>query len=190
MPSPRPSPARPRGRAAEARLRLPPRLVALDDVYGACYVLLARAFIRLEDDDGAVVVRLKPREPGVAAESLADELASELVNQRVRRQLARQHTRLREMIVGRALFGAGVESLPEVEAAPALAGGADWMSDPLGIAVPWEERYVGAPPAAAPPADAPPVAEPPADAPSVAEPPAAPAPPDAPPGPDGDAGTR
>lgn len=119
------------------------RVYPLDVVYGAAYVFLARCYVRI-DRDGARCVRAtltgKEAMDPKALPALAGEFWNELVDQFVRARLARQHTKLREMIVGRALFAAqGIGADPTSEPTPE----ADYLADPLGIAVPWEEKFLG-----------------------------------------------
>lgn len=104
-------------------------------------------------------------------EALQGEFANELLNQAVRRTLSRQNRRLRELIVAKALFAAGrPQELREIMGAvsPNRAPGGgpaprpwdeatqeeqdeldrllaeieqDFADDPMGIAVPWDEKY-------------------------------------------------
>ncbi|MBN2493395.1 MAG: His-Xaa-Ser system protein HxsD [Deltaproteobacteria bacterium] len=102
-----------------------------------CYVRLARAGRRRLQVE--LKGKLKLARAGLA--ELADEFANELLHQMVRHEVAHRTAALREVIVGRALLSA-----EPVEPADALAGSAeeddlDYLDDPLGIAVPWEEKY-------------------------------------------------
>jgi His-Xaa-Ser system protein HxsD len=104
-------------------------------------------------------------------EALQGEFANELLNQAVRRTLSKQNRRLRELIVAKALFAASrPDELREImnsvsrsgpgqgEAAPRPWDQAtaeeqdeldkllaeieqDFADDPMGIAVPWDEKY-------------------------------------------------
>lgn len=165
-------------RANCVRVGLDARLYPLDVLYGAAYVFLSRAYVSL-DRDGAKGFRvtLRGNQPLSRKDlrALAGEFENELVDQCVRARLARQHGKLREMIVGRALFGAQGGGVPPgeiravVAADPAASGGDDdYLADPLGIAVPWEEKFLAkkrdgggdapadtAPPPAGPPAKPP-----------------------------------
>jgi His-Xaa-Ser system protein HxsD len=114
-------------------------LYPLAAVRAAAYRFLERAHVLLTPDgEQRVAVRLRPRPGAGRAADLAGEFENEALNQRQRAVTARRNARLRELIVGRALIGAQVGEDP-------LAGeDDDYLDDPLGIAVPWEERY-GAP---------------------------------------------
>jgi len=96
---------------------------------------------------------LRGKEPldRAGLEALAGEFSNGLLHQVVRMRLAKRTGAVREMIVGRALLSAqpgagltdedpygapmdGVDPLADDELD-------DYLDDPLGIAVPWEEKY-------------------------------------------------
>lgn len=130
------------------------------------------------DGRGAVKVSLssKPGTSDDALRAIAGEFQNELLGQVLRQRIATRHEKVREALVARALFGAaprvteprGDAEPPPVPSDEALgldakhlpAADDDYLEDPLGIAVPWEEKYgktapapEGGPPAgAAPPA--------------------------------------
>jgi len=113
-----------------------PRAVGLAAAYqfiDRCYVLVeARPKHRL-------LVRLKGKDAvsGEALEALAGEFGNELLHQLLRHQVAERTDALRAAIVGRAL--ASAEALEAVEGSP--EDPLEFQDDPLGIAVPWEEKY-------------------------------------------------
>lgn len=126
----------------------------LEVVMGAAYVFVDRCFLLLDRaPEGRVKVSFTPR-PGSAvdAAALAGEFQNELLAQALRARIADRHAKVREALVARALFGAAPEQQP-AEAAPATdaqlgleprflpAAEDDYLDDPLGIAVPWEEKY-------------------------------------------------
>jgi His-Xaa-Ser system protein HxsD len=114
-----------------------PRTVAVS----AAYMFLDRCYLRLESAPRhRIIVQLKGKKKlsKTKLTALADEFENELLHQLIRHQVAEKTGQLREVIVGRALFSA--ESA-EAEAQPEAAGDLDYLDDPLGIAVPWEEKY-------------------------------------------------
>jgi His-Xaa-Ser system protein HxsD len=124
-----------------ATLALDRGLYPLDVIYGAAYVLIDRAYVLLDKaQDGRTLVRVRTKEPTDAAglEALAGEMANELLSQALRRKIAQQNRPLLEAIVTQAIAGASGALLPgAVDEDDSL----DFLDDPLGIAVPWEEKF-------------------------------------------------
>jgi His-Xaa-Ser system protein HxsD len=119
----------------------------LDAVYGACYVFLDRCYVFLDRPDRRrilVTLRARAAAGAPALEALAGDFAAELLHQVLRVRIAERTGKLREMIIGRALYSAGAGPDEETVAGPPepLPGAdADYLEDPLGIAIPWEEKY-------------------------------------------------
>jgi len=112
----------------------------------AAYHFIDRCYVKLERAGAKkITVRLKGKKKLSARRlmELADEFGNELLHQFMREQLSRRAGRLREIILERALLSAqpaeGNEPLP-VEGST-ISADADYLEDPLGIAVPWEEKY-------------------------------------------------
>jgi len=130
-------------------------------LFGTAFTFLDRCYVHLDvADPQRIQVRLRPRPSSSwTADELAGEFANELVNQALRLHFSRQTEKVRTQVVARAiaLAGAGDLEAPQSQAAP---GGSvpdlppevakllaeedeilDFLDDPLGIAVPWEEKY-------------------------------------------------
>jgi len=111
----------------------------------AAYRFLDRCYIRLErGPKGRLKVTLKGKaktnRAGLSA--LADEFENELLHQLMREQVAAQTAGLREVLVGRALLSAEpAEPAAEDDDQAGDEADLDYLDDPLGIAVPWEEKY-------------------------------------------------
>ncbi len=141
-------------------------LYPTDSIMGTAYVFTDRCYVLLDrPSDGKIKVSLtaKGGTSPDAFSAISGEFENELLAQSLRRHVAERHEKVREIIVARALFGAAPELAPA--AAPDSAqlgvdpqyvpsGEDDFLDDPLGIAVPWEEKY-GDSAASAPPAPAP-----------------------------------
>ena len=127
-----------------------------DVLFGTAFTFLDRCYVFLDvADKDRTRVELTPRPASAwTAEALAGEFCNELVTQAVRLRLAKETEKVRSLIVGRAIG----EALPGPEAPPASPGLADlppevakilaeeesdldFLDDPLGIAIPWEEKY-------------------------------------------------
>lgn len=117
-------------------LDVDPGLYPLECVLGAGYCFLDRAFVKLDrsEDGTRLRVSLKAREPG-REEELEGAFLAELLNQTLRTRMLQAHGNVRELILEQALRGAA-------GAGDAVSGeDDDYADDPLGIAVPWEEKY-------------------------------------------------
>jgi His-Xaa-Ser system protein HxsD len=116
-------------------------LYPLDAIYGASYVFVDRCFVLLDVAEGdRVQVKLRGRAPldAEALKALAGEFANELLTETWRGQVAAQNRPIIEAVTARAMAGAlGPSELGDMEE----AFEADAFDDPLGIAVPWEEKY-------------------------------------------------
>jgi His-Xaa-Ser system protein HxsD len=115
-------------------------------VIGAAYMFIDRCYVQLvRAPNKFVEVSLKGKKKLTKQrlDLLVGEFENELLHQLVRVQVAEKTDSLREVIVGRALLSAE----PVVEEAVAESDESetdqelDYLDDPLGIAVPWEEKY-------------------------------------------------
>lgn len=118
----------------------------MDAVYGASYVFLDRCYVYLDKTaDKRIVIVLQGKEAldKAALESLAGEFSNELLHQVLRTRIAKRTGKVREMIIGRALFSAegATDDYGLDDDYDDLGDDADYLDDPLGIAVPWEEKY-------------------------------------------------
>lgn len=117
-------------------------LYPLDAVYGAAYIFIDRCFVLLDAPSAThIKVELTGREPldPGALRDLAGEFGNELLAQTWRRQVTQQNMPIIEAVAARALAGstepAGADDFDDIEFSD------DAFDDPLGIAVPWEEKY-------------------------------------------------
>lgn len=127
-------------------------------LFGTAFAFLDRCYVHLDvEGTDRISIELLPRPGSTWTQAdLAGEFKNELVNQALRFRLAKQTEKVRTMIVGRAIgeaipaevstnqsFESRLPDLPP-EVARLLAeeeDGLDFLDDPLGIAVPWEEKY-------------------------------------------------
>ncbi len=129
---------------------LPAKMYPLETVYGAAFLFLDRAYIRLEEGPGkAVRVLLKSQddtdEKGL--EDLAGTFCNELVNQAIRTEVSKSNQKLREYIVAKALFSAEDSEDDFMDLLGDDDADTEMVDDPLGIATPWEEKYGASKPA-------------------------------------------
>jgi His-Xaa-Ser system protein HxsD len=146
------------------------KLYSLEAVYGAAYVFLDRAYVYLEEAPKSkikVTLKGKNKLTGKGLEGLKDEFLNELLNFSLREQISKSNKKIREYIVARALSAASAAVIPgrrpmgqedsqgrklpggvipwtgeRFKEKPSGKKGRIWAKDPLGIAVPWEEKYL------------------------------------------------
>ena len=119
---------------------LNPKLYSLDVIYGACYVFIDRAYILLDGDAKKTIkvfIKGKNKLSKKSLNALAGEFENELLNYAFRERLNKSSRKIRDYTIEKALAipepGPGTSALPQDYA--------DYLKDPLGIAVPWEEKY-------------------------------------------------
>ena len=109
----------------------------LEAVYGAAYVFLDKAYLFLDSQPAKkieVSLKGKKKLTKKQLEDLKGEFLNELLNYTLRVNLAKSNRKIREYIVSQALISAvGEEPTQESEIS--------YQDDPLGIAIPWEEKY-------------------------------------------------
>ncbi len=118
------------------------RVYPLESIYNTAYVFSDRAFVHMEGDpkkEMKIHLRGKENLNNKKLEALKGEFLNELLNFLLRVQIAKRNKKIREFIVGSALvYGAeGGFLFPGAEKGDQSG---DWRKDPLGIAVPWEEK--------------------------------------------------
>lgn len=116
-----------------------PKVYSLEAIYGASYVFVDRAYLFLDGDPKREIqVRIKGKKKmsQKKLESLVGEFSNELLNYALRQKIAKANKKIREYVVGKALYYSTGEIFEE------SADEADQLQeDPLSIAVPWEEKY-------------------------------------------------
>lgn len=136
-----------------AILSLDPGLYPIDVIYGASYALIDRAYVMLDREaveggpgkdakkSGRFLVHLRAKRKVAEADLLkmSGDFGNELLSQALRRKVVKQNSKIIEEIVTQAIAGAAGAALPQdfVEDDDDL----DFLDDPLGIAVPWEEKF-------------------------------------------------
>jgi len=120
---------------------LNPNFYSIEAVYAAAYVFVDRAYIYLDGDpQKEIVVSLKgKRRLGKnELDSLKGEFLNELLDYLLRVQISQKNQKIREYIVASVLLSVLPQgSSPDCDGSEEAD---DWKNDPLGIAVPWEEK--------------------------------------------------
>jgi len=130
-----------------ATLALDAGLYPVDVIYGAAYALIDKAWVLLDrtTPEGGkghrFLVHLRGKMPlgEVGLQALSGAFGNELLSQALRRKVVKQNNKIIEEIVTQAIAGAAGATLPQdfMEEDDDL----DFLDDPLGIAVPWEEKF-------------------------------------------------
>ena len=122
-----------------ARVRAPEGF-ALASAMRAAYYRIGSFHVALDVEGDAPVITLRPKQPMTeeALVAAAEKLAVDLPDAELRTALLHDNRADREYMFARALFGAEAAEQERMLAELASAGSGD---DPLGIAVPWEEKY-------------------------------------------------
>lgn len=129
-------------------LSLEAGLYPVDVLYAAAYVFIDRAYVRLDRDGtdgkgGRFLVHLRGKAALTEAQlrAMAGEFGNELLSQALRRKIVKQNARIIEEITTQAIAGAAGGTLPTDFLTAGDDDGMDFLDDPLGIAVPWEEKF-------------------------------------------------
>lgn len=116
------------------------KLYPLEVIYSTAYIYIDRCYVLLEKpakDQVSVRLKAKPECDQETFSALVGEFENELLTQTLRRKVAQRTEGVREAIVHRALFSA----MPESIDLSLEDDDGDYLDDPLGIAVPWEDKF-------------------------------------------------
>ena len=125
-------------------LALDKGLYPLDVIYGAAYVFIDRAYILLGRDGENITVEIAAKDETDEAtmRAMAGDFSNELLSQALRRKITKANQTILETIVSQALAGATGAMVPSsFDDDDDDDDDLDFLDDPLGIAVPWEERF-------------------------------------------------
>ncbi len=110
-------------------------------VHGAAVIHIEKSYIRIDRaSPGRTRISLRPKLGGATPEELRElggHLLNELLHQALRLEVGQKTDKLRELVIGKAIMSA------ESAQPGGLDGGVAFSDDPLGIARPWEETYLG-----------------------------------------------
>lgn len=137
-------------------IKIEPRIYPLEVVYGAAYGFVDKVYVDIAGNPAkqiSVTLAGKENLSRKELEKLAGDFRNELLNYALRREISRNNKEIREYIVSRALFSSVVpvkeefklvkkkiDETKKKERIRKIKAG-DFIEDPLGIAVPWEEKF-------------------------------------------------
>jgi len=131
-------------------LTLETGLYPIEVVYGAAYVFIDRAWVLLDrkpNEGAGIASRLlvhltgKRKLDEAALAAFAGEFSNECLAQALRRKVTKANQKIVEEIVTQAIAGAAGASLPQDFLDEDASDSMDFLDDPLGIAVPWEDKF-------------------------------------------------
>ena len=121
-----------------------PEIYPLDIIYSAAYVFIDKAYIVLDGDPKKEIkVILKPKTE-YDLNKLGMEFNNELLNYVVYKEQSRKNKGIREAIMQRALVTNDLSIVGEDDLFNDKFDEKeidDYLEDPEGIAIPWEEKY-------------------------------------------------
>lgn len=130
-----------------AKIKANPRIYPISVIYAASYVFLDRAYIRLDGDpEKEVIVEIEPK-TGNDAETMGKEFLNELINYADYERRAQETRKIREVFLQRSLLTNDPQSIQKKENFEDFdklmeeLDDDDFLDDPEGIAIPWEEKY-------------------------------------------------
>lgn len=112
------------------------KITSLEAVYSTCYAFIDKFYIYLDKNKENFVVALQPKEGKINLKTVEGEFRNELLNNLLREKIAKNNSKIREYILGQALYSSTPSEIEEF----LTKTGEDYIEDPLGIAVPWEEK--------------------------------------------------
>jgi len=125
-------------------LSVNPKVYSLETVYSAAYIFLDRAYIVLDGDPKKkVIVKLIPKTKE-NLKTMGLEFFNELVNYSDYQRRAEQTRKIRETLIQRALITNDPSTLQvsdEFDEEIECLDDEEFLEDPEGIAIPWEEKY-------------------------------------------------
>lgn len=126
------------------KISLNPSLYPLDVIYAASYVFLDKAYIFLDGDiHKEITVTITPKKDA-KEDNLKGEFMNELINYAAYKTQSEKNKDIRDSILQRALITNDPALLDEDTDVDKLLEELDdeeFLDDPEGIAIPWEEKY-------------------------------------------------
>jgi len=120
-------------------IKINPKIYPLDVIYSAAYVFIDKVYIIIEGDpEKEICIMLKPKKDQ-NIENVGEEFYNELLNYLVYKNYGSKNKKIRETIIQRALITNDPSIITEEE--DVNEDIEEYLDDPEGIAIPWEEKY-------------------------------------------------
>ncbi len=136
----------------EVIIDINPKIYNLDVIYSAAYVLLDKYYILLDGDPKKnMKVTLTSKDPKGDISKIESEFHNQLITYAFYKEQSKKNAVLRQTMLQAALLSTEkpAESIVESNSSeeeteimlPEDLKDADFLEDPEGIAIPWEEKY-------------------------------------------------
>ncbi len=131
------------GGSRQVRVEVSLKVHPTEAVLAAANILWAHCPVTLEKERPGRMTAILEVPSGQDPEALRERFLQELLWETLRLKIAKRTETVRQLLLGRALLAAEPLDLDAGDLAwiEEGAGDADYLDDPLGIAVPWEERF-------------------------------------------------
>ena len=121
------------------------QIFPLEAVYATCYNFIDRVYIYLDKKGDNILVSLKPKEESkINSRIFEGEFRNELLHNTLRMKISQNNAKIREYIIGQAVCSSlalPTGALPTEKAQESeQVESYSYVEDPLGIAIPWEEK--------------------------------------------------
>ena len=113
-------------------------LYPLEAVYATCWQFIENYYIYLDKKKNKLEIIIKPKaaNQNLKKKDIEGVFRNELLGNALRIKIAASNAPIREYIINQAIFS----SLP-ASSQEEIGHGSSFKDDPLGIAIPWEEKY-------------------------------------------------
>ena len=113
------------------------KIASWEAIYSTCYAFIDKFYVYLDRNKENIIIKLQPKEKKkINFKTVEGEFRNELLNNLLREKIAKNNSKIREYILGQALYSSTPSEIEEF----LTKTGEDYVEDPLGIAVPWEEK--------------------------------------------------
>jgi His-Xaa-Ser system protein HxsD len=124
-------------------IKVNPNIYPIEAVLSASFKFIDKLYIFLEmhPKKPCIMIHLKAKKAIYKRrlESLKGCFVNELLHCALRLTINKNTKKIREYIIGRALYSSlPTNDLSNIEVS---GNGQDYLDDPLGIAIPWEDKY-------------------------------------------------
>lgn len=115
------------------RVSINPKIFSLSMIYSACYIFIDQAYAIIDGDpEDEIIVELVPKKE-YDLDKLRLEFSNELLNFAVYETRSKKNASIRGTLLKRALLTNEVETSTRETV--------EFIDDPEGISIPWEEKY-------------------------------------------------